>query len=447
MAFVPGHKHDLFLSYAHAEAAWVEAFRKALCDEFQVRTGEPLTVWKDSQELRLGQKWVSQIEEGIRSAAAFLVIVSPIYLKSPWCARERAIALEKTLEALRVESFYRFLKIIKTPGPGDAHEELLAALQDLRFFNKADGYEHPADSAEFIATIRACVRQVRELLTLMSNRGQEIYLAPAAIEMHKEREELERELKDRGFTLKPDVLLDSGFGKGPLLKAMDKVSLVVFVLGSVYDEFTTDQIKAATELGRPCVFWVQPGERQRKMLGSLLELKDLPSDSEILGGRSIREMIPQLLEKLQPRAAAEAAKLATDKQRVYLNYDSTLPEDSRLAMQIEDWVSQQEFEVVRSGRDGGHDQLMRTCDAVLLFRAATPNPDEWLKLNAMELALATQIFERKPNFPAKALLVADPARIRAQAPGVPIYSYAVPFVTETLGGFFDKVRKARASAA
>jgi hypothetical protein len=30
--------------------------------------------------------------------------------------RERGIALERTLEALKVQSFYRFLKIIKTPG-------------------------------------------------------------------------------------------------------------------------------------------------------------------------------------------------------------------------------------------------------------------------------------------------------------------------------------------
>ena len=76
---VPGHKHDLFLSYAHAEAVWIEAFRKALCDEFQVRTGEAVTFWQDSQTLRAGQNWKIEIEDGIRNAAAFLAIVSPLY--------------------------------------------------------------------------------------------------------------------------------------------------------------------------------------------------------------------------------------------------------------------------------------------------------------------------------------------------------------------------------
>lgn len=61
MAFVPGRKHDLFLSYAHTEGGWAETFRK------------------DSRNLRLGQKWAAEIEEGIRSAAAFLAIVCPSY--------------------------------------------------------------------------------------------------------------------------------------------------------------------------------------------------------------------------------------------------------------------------------------------------------------------------------------------------------------------------------
>jgi hypothetical protein len=113
---------------SRAEAAWADAFRKALCDEFHVRTGEDVTVWQDSQSLRVGQKWASEIEEGIRNAAAFLAVVSPSYLNSPWCRQERAIVLEKKLEALKVESFYRLLKVIKTPGPGNAHEELLGVL-------------------------------------------------------------------------------------------------------------------------------------------------------------------------------------------------------------------------------------------------------------------------------------------------------------------------------
>jgi hypothetical protein len=451
MAFVPGYKHDLFLSYAHFEAAWAEAFTKALGHEFQERTGDQVTFWQDSKNLRLGEKWTVEIEEGIRSAAAFLAIVSPTYLKKPWCAEERRIALEKSLEALKVDSFYRFLKVIKTPGPGKAHEELLSEVQDIRFFNAADDYELPAGSAEYTAMIRACFRHIHELLALMSNKGRELYAAPGAIEMYKEREELVRNLKDRGFTIKPDILLDSGFGKGPIRKAMGKAEFVLFVFGAIFDEFTAAQIEVAQELGKPVVFWVQPGDGQKNTLPRIQELR--PPGSEVLGGRSIQEMLPQLLEKLKPKPESQDAVPDSGTVRVYLNYDSTLSEDSRIATHIGEvirsqFVWGQHPEVVRSGRDGDHEGLMRTSQAVLLFRAANPKPDEWLNEYAKELALPWQIFEKSADFDAKALLVTEPERVRVlKAAGVPVYPYSEAFAAETLDPFFDSLRKARSADA
>jgi len=433
MAFVPGHKHDLFLSYAHDEAVWADAFRKALCTEFHVRTGAEVTVWQDSQKLRVGQKWADEIEVGIRTAAAFLAIVSPIYMNSWWCRKERAVVLEKKLEALKVDSLYRFLKVVKTPGS----EDPVADLQDIRFFNPADGYEHPEGSPEFTATIRALARDVRELLTLLSNKAQEIYVAPPETsDMRTEREELIRELKDRGFTIKPDYLLDPWYGKDAIRRAMDKVTHVIFILCVAPDDFTSDQIEVAQELGRPVVYWTRPG--------SAVGLPELPAGSERLGGRSIRELIPQLLEKLKPRETPEPAPSSTGAAQVYLNYDTTLPEDARIAERIAVEVSDRKLEVLRSARDGGHEQRMRSANAVLVIRAAHPHPDEWLKLNAMELVLAKQIYQKDPDFLAKGLLVADPARLGTMAAGVPLYAWSDRFSPQTLEPFFEKLRAADA---
>lgn len=155
--------------------------------------------------------------------------------------------------------------------------------------------------------IRATVRQIRELLILMSNTGRELYIAPGAIEILKEREELECELRDRGFTIKPEILIDSTFGRGPILKALEGVSHAIFVLGGVHDKFTVEQIRAAQELDTPVVFWIQPGARQREMLGRIHDLGELPAGSEVLGGRSVREMIPQLLEKVKLRETTGCA--------------------------------------------------------------------------------------------------------------------------------------------
>ena len=72
MAFVPGHKHDLFLSDTHAEAVWVEASGKQLCEEFQVRTAEQMTVWRDALNLRLRQKWAAYVVDRFKNRASIV---------------------------------------------------------------------------------------------------------------------------------------------------------------------------------------------------------------------------------------------------------------------------------------------------------------------------------------------------------------------------------------
>jgi hypothetical protein len=105
------------------------------------------------------------------------------------------------------------------------------------------------------------------------------------------------------------------------------------------------------------------------------------------------------------------------------------------------------WDVVQSVRDGEHERLMRSPSAVLVTRAAHPHRDEWLKIDAMELSLAGQIYEKNPDFQAKAVIVAEPGRIQAQAAGVAIYPWSEPFEPEKLEPFFDKLLKARLSDA
>jgi hypothetical protein len=230
------------------------------------------------------------------------------------------------------------------------------------------------------------------------------------------------------------------------------VALAVFIFGSVYDEYSAPQVEVAQELGKPLVFWVRPGKGREGLCGRINDLRASPEDSEILGGRSVGTLLEQLLEKLKPKPAPQGEVPGSGKARVYLNYDSSLPDDSRIAAHIGDVIRSQTVwgqhaEVVRSGREGDHQALMRTSHAVLLFRAANPKPDEWLNEYAKELALPWQIFEKAADFDAKALLLTEPGRVRVlQAAGVPVYPYSEAFA-ETLDPFFDSLRKARSPDA
>ncbi len=69
MAFVPGHPHDLFLSYAHDEADWAASFRTRLERAISIKLGRPVSFWQDG-DLRIGQVWRDEIETAIRDTAA-----------------------------------------------------------------------------------------------------------------------------------------------------------------------------------------------------------------------------------------------------------------------------------------------------------------------------------------------------------------------------------------
>jgi hypothetical protein len=98
MPFVPGYRHDVFVSYAHvdnepvgADKGWVTTFVRNLETFLRRKLGQHATdasVWMD-YELTGNQPFAGSIEEALRSSATLLVVVSPGYLGSAWCGRER----------------------------------------------------------------------------------------------------------------------------------------------------------------------------------------------------------------------------------------------------------------------------------------------------------------------------------------------------------------------
>jgi hypothetical protein len=185
---VPGHAHDLFLSYAHAEAQWVEAFKKAFCQEFHEREGRPVSVWQDSTDLRQGTELTPELKDVVKNAAALLAIISPTYQTSPWCREERRFLLRHCGESIKVGTMYRILKILKFP----TDQELLPGLTGVKFFSETKE-PYPIGSPEFTLAIRKAVQTIRELFRLMRNGQTNVYLATGAMEMETDRNSLKDE--------------------------------------------------------------------------------------------------------------------------------------------------------------------------------------------------------------------------------------------------------------
>jgi hypothetical protein len=89
LAVVPAFKHDLFISYAHADDKawnWVTTFQATLKDEL-LRKNRDFTIWWDTS-LRTGERFDLAIQEAISESAAFLCILSPAYGQSTYCQNE-----------------------------------------------------------------------------------------------------------------------------------------------------------------------------------------------------------------------------------------------------------------------------------------------------------------------------------------------------------------------
>jgi len=96
MAVVQGFDYDLFVSYAHLDdqppatnlRGWVKILIQRLEIEVRQRGFKNFQIWSDEQ-LAENLPLTTQLMEKIKRSAMLLVVMSPSYLQSEWCGRER----------------------------------------------------------------------------------------------------------------------------------------------------------------------------------------------------------------------------------------------------------------------------------------------------------------------------------------------------------------------
>jgi hypothetical protein len=135
MAFLSSYNHDVFVSYAHiddeplvgAQRGWVTTLIKNLQTVVRQKLGsKDLLIWMD-HELAGNQPLSPAIMTALSNTATLLVILSPGYLASEWCHRERQA----------------FLKLVK--GRRDAGSQVFVVYCD-----KLDRSSVPAELADLI---------------------------------------------------------------------------------------------------------------------------------------------------------------------------------------------------------------------------------------------------------------------------------------------------------
>ena len=97
-----GKKLKIFLSYAKEDSQAVEEIAQYLQE-----AGLDVFDWRDP--LKRGQRFIQRIQDEIRGADAFLVIVSPAYVASKYCGREADFAIQ--LDNRRSDQYVYIAKV------------------------------------------------------------------------------------------------------------------------------------------------------------------------------------------------------------------------------------------------------------------------------------------------------------------------------------------------
>src|SRR5262245_22089531 len=460
-AFVPGFQHDLFISYAHADdKRWIQAFEDELRDEISRRLGMGISVWQDTSKIRAGENWQVAIQEGIEGSAAFVAVVSPRYQNSPWCARERN-EFKKRFKAEAFSTSGRFFKAVKTPWSENAHRLFLQEIQDVDFYkeDQDDSVEFTPGSRDFKRAVRKLADGVEALLRRMRRANQRVHVAWPVDECLTAWQQLSDELRSKGFDVQPTGPRDTTFANKLLIEDMDRAVLSVHLLGSVYDEFSERIALLAADLEQQIMFWMTSGAentvdaKQRALIDAIRRgvrpdkpTVEWPHGWSLIADAGIRKFIDAVVTKLRPQEHAAPVPTSSDAPVVYIVHDATTAEDTRVALELKAQLDRAEKMNVFVSRADlpsptdlklWHEQLLRSCDGVLLYRNAAP--DGWWNQLAPEVILAERRFDRQP-MKSRAFLLPKPPGWEV-GPDVKVIPYSSPFPISELEPFLDPLRR------
>src|SRR3954453_17621775 len=168
MAYVPGCRYDLFISYAvsNNRDGWIEQFEKALGEEMADLLGRQFntkeSVFFDKRELEIGQSFPDQLAGAARESAILIPVLSPGYLTSWWCNNERTEFFSKLPDGAAPESC--LAPILFRPIEERDLDALYRHAQRISFLSQGGQTPFAPGSPEWIAQVRRFAGQLKHAL-------------------------------------------------------------------------------------------------------------------------------------------------------------------------------------------------------------------------------------------------------------------------------------------
>ena len=458
--------NDLFISYAHIDdlpisedqKGWISEFHRVLQNRLAQLMGEKPKIWRD-QKLSGSDIFDNEIVDQFKNTKLMVSVLSPRYIKSEWCNKEikEFYRNAERSSGVALAGKSRVLKVVKTPyDPQDVHPELKQVFGSVLGFNF---YDFDNDSGKVVEYNEAFGKEARqnyftriydlayeicEILkksdgkrsglsetTLPKQGAKTVYLATTTADRNEDRENIARDLRERGHLILPDRQLpfDEKTMKGMISQFMERADVAIHLLGSSYGmipeagdkSIIESQIQISAqeasnnEMER--LIWLPnqlkaSEEKQKDFVDRLRVDPATYQRTDFVEGsfETFKGLVIDHFSQEPKDIAGEATMDSNNGLRtVYL---MAPPNDEEKIEAIEDYLFDQGLEVVIpvfSGTESdvaeAHMENLRICDSVLIYFGSATRQWVNMKLNNMIKASGQG---RKQPIREKAILIAPP---------------------------------------
>ena len=429
---------DIFISYAHlddeslveSQNGWITEFHRVLAIRLGQVLGRKPVIWRDL-ELHGNHIFYQQIVDQFAQVAIMISIITPRYTKSEWCIREVNefyAVCEKNI-GFNVNNQARIFKIVKTPVKIDQHPEIIQNVLGYEFFttdpasgrirelsqisgqqtdrlywDKLDDIAN--DIAAFLESIESQEGNTSETKG-ESTEKLKVYLAESSYETKELRDNLRRELQNRGCEIYPNKQLPFIESElvGNVSNFLNDTELSIHLIGENYGLIPEGTQKSIVEIqnelastssnkgGLQRLIWMPVGlepkeERQKSFVNNIKEgVSGIEGADVIISSlESFKEIILDKITTIKNAKIKEVAIIENDLEQqkqivenkntnsksdlkgiVYLIHDLL---DANEIGQLENFLYESGFEVLvplfhgdESDIRNDHIENLKICDA------------------------------------------------------------------------------------
>jgi hypothetical protein len=500
MSSIPPFIDDVFISYRHLDNELLDDQGKGWIDNFHERfesiLGETLgyapKIWRDVR-LPGSAYFADVLEERIRKTAVLISILSPGYIQSEWCIGElrEFCRLADASGGLVVGERLRIFKVVKTyiehaEHPPEFQKQLgyefyeidkmtqrpvafgqeLGRNRDQRYWNKLDDLAW--DVKHVLSAINPRAEAPTRAHVFAQTKGT-IYLAQTTSDLGEERDQIKRELLNRGYDILPDKELPflSPSYEEAVRECVARAKLSVHLIGGTYG------IVPERAAGRSIVCLQNEIAAERSSRESFSRLLWMPvglvpqeeAQAQFIehlrtdattqrGAEFLQTPLEELKTVLQIRLSRtnghkpEAASLEQSPPKIYLIFDrrdldGVLPLNSYLS-------DERQYQVLlplldEEGADDTqafdiHKENLVECDAVLIYYGKANQV--WFEYKRRDLKKIVGL-DRKRQLMAEAIYIAPPKTAHKQlfsSPGAVVIKNFGEFSPADLDSFLTLVQ-------